>query len=110
MARPPVHLHYTLPDGPLILSVKQSPDAGTARTYFHQLQRRTGRAEPVTGLASLGLPAFQTTTGTVAFVKDNMTLNVKATSLQHHLGPHHSTRTDFAYTLATDILACWQGE
>lgn len=61
----------------------------------------------MSGLVGLGLPAYQDTTGRVVFLKDNMTLLVNPAALPPRVGPHKSSRADFAYTLATDILACW---
>lgn len=99
---------YALPQGRLMLSVQQSPDAATAQTYFTALRSRTQTATALTGLTSLGLPAFQSDTGIVSFVKDNLTLEVDATGLAATVGPQQTSRGDFAYTVATDVLACWQ--
>ena len=99
---------YALPQGWLVLSVQQSADALAAQTYFNALRSRTQTATTLTGLTSLGLPAFQSDTGIASFVKDNLTLEVDATALVATLGPQHTSRGDFAYTLATDVLACWQ--
>ena len=101
---------YQLPGGPLALSVKESSDAAEARGYFDALRARIGRTAPVTGLAGLGLPAYEKTNGTVVFLKDNMTLQVDATALPPRVGPQNTTRADLAYTVATDILACWSGK
>jgi len=101
---------YRLPVGALVLSVKQSPDAPAARGYFNTLRLRAGRTQPVTGLAGLGLPAYQNTTGTVVFRKDNMTLQVNAGALPPQVGPANTSRADLAYTVATDVLACWTGK
>jgi len=101
---------YQLPGGPLALSVKESSDAAEARGYFEALRARLGRTAPVTGLAGLGLPAYEKTNGTVVFLKDNMTLQVDATALPPRVGPQNTTRADLAYTVATDILACWSGK
>lgn len=99
---------YALPQGRLVLSVQQSADAAAAKTYFAALRSRTQPATTLTGLTSLGLPAFQSNTGIVSFVKDNLTLEVDATALVATLGPQRTSRGDFAYTVATDVLACWQ--
>ncbi len=101
---------YRLAAGPLVLSVKQSPDPAAARKYFSSLRGRLGHTRPVTGLAGLGLPAYENTTGAVVFLKDNMTLKVDATALPSLVGPHKTTRADLAYTVATDVLACWSGD
>ena len=98
---------YQLSGGPLVLSVKESPDVPTARIYFDALRVRLGNTKPLTGMAGLGFPAYETTTGTVVFLKDNKTLEVNASALPAHVGPEGSTPADFAYTIATDVLACW---
>lgn len=99
---------YLLPQGRLVLSVQKSTDAAAAQTYFEALQTRTRTSTPLTGLTSLGLPAFQSDNGVVSFVKDNLTLEVDATGLAVTVGPQRTSRGDFAYTVATDVLACWQ--
>ena len=101
---------YQLPGGPLLLSVKESPDVPTARIYFDALRVRLGNTKPLTGMAGLGFPAYETTTGTVVFLKDNKTLEVDASALPAHVGPEGSSPSDFAYTIATDVLACWTGK
>ena len=101
---------YRLPGGPLTLSVRESSDAATARGDFNALRARLGRTAPITGLAALGLPAYEKANGTVVFLKDNMTLHVDATALPPRVGLQNTTRADLAYTVATDILACWSGE
>ncbi|MEP7018492.1 MAG: hypothetical protein ABI899_10795, partial [Actinomycetota bacterium] len=100
---------YRLPGGPLVLSVKESSNATTARSYFDMLRARLGKTVPVTGLAGLGLPAYEKDNGTVVFLKDNMTLQVNATALPPRVGPQNTSPADLAYTVATDILACWSG-
>ena len=101
---------YQLPGGPLVLSVKESPDLPTARIYFDALRVRLGNTKPLTGMAGLGFPAYETTTGMVVFLKDNKILKVNASELPANVGPEGSSPADFAYTLATDVLACWTGK
>ena len=98
---------YQLPGGLLVLSVKESTGPATARGYFNALRPRLGHTTAVTGLAGLGLPAYENTTGQVVFLKDNATLQVDATALPPRVGPQNTTRAAMAYTVATDILACW---
>lgn len=97
---------YTLPAGSLVLSVKEAADPDAARATFQDLQRSTGAAAPIQGLANLGFPAFQTPTSAV-FVKDNFVLTVDAAALHDRLGPNQVTRAAFAYQVATTVLACW---
>jgi hypothetical protein len=101
---------YHLAQGPLVLSVTESASDAAARRYFSSLQAGNGQAHALRGLESLGLPAFETSDGTVAFVKDNMTLQVDATRLPPQVGAKRSTPTSLAYTLATDVLGCWNGD
>jgi hypothetical protein len=98
---------YHLADGPLVLSVKESPGPAAARKYFDALQGKL-QAAPIKGLANLGFPAAQTPDGSVIFLKDNSTLHVNAAGLPSAIGPQDVTRTDFAYQVATTILACWK--
>jgi hypothetical protein len=58
---------YHLPDGPLVISVKESPDPAAARKYFDSLQGKLDGATPIKGLANLGFAAAQTDNGSVVF-------------------------------------------
>lgn len=98
---------YHLAEGPLVISVKESPGPAAARKYFDAVQARL-EATPIKGLASLGFPAAQTADGSVVFLKDGSTLHVDATGLPAAVGPQNVKRTDFAYQVATTILACWK--
>lgn len=97
---------YGLDQGPLVLTVHQSADKGAAQRYLQQRQR-TAHGKTITGLQSLGLPGFQDRAGTVAFAKDDFTLVVDAGKLSGRLGSPDTSQTDFAYTVSTDVLACW---
>lgn len=97
---------YHLAGGPLVISVKESPNPATARKNFDALQRKV-QAAPIKGLANLGFPAAQAD-GSVLFLKDSSTLHVDATGLPAAVGPQNVQRTDFAYQVATTILACWK--
>ena len=98
---------YHLDGGPLVLSVKESPDPASARKHFDALQAKLPGAEPIKGLANLGFPAYQTPDGSVVFLKDNSTLHVDGTALPSALGPEGVTPEAFSYQVATTILACW---
>ena len=98
---------YHLADGPLVISVKESPDPAAARKYFDARQGKL-EAAPIKGLANLGFPAAQTPDGSVIFLKDSSTLFVNATGLAAAVGPQKVAPTDFAYQVATTILACWK--
>ncbi|MFC6704535.1 hypothetical protein [Flexivirga alba] len=97
---------YDLAAGPLVLTVHQSPDNDAARSYLQDRKKAAG-GRTITGLQSLGLPGFQDRAGTVAFAKDDFTLVVDASKLSGTLGNTDTNQTDFAYTVATDVLACW---
>lgn len=97
---------YTLPSGHLVLSVKETSDPESARTFLDGLQHQAPGAVPIEGLANLGFPAFQTPTSAV-FTKDNFVLTVDAAALPSTLGPHAVSRDAFAYQVATAVLACW---
>ena len=71
---------------------------------------RLGHTKAVTGLADLGRPAYESTNGIVVFLKDNMTLLVDSSALPPQVGPQNTPRADLAYTVATDVLACWTGK
>jgi hypothetical protein len=101
---------YALADGPLVLSVTESGTIPAARAHFTSLQKRVGTSQPIRGLDNLGLPAFETPNGTVAFVKDDKTLQVDATGLPQHIGTPNFDRAHLAYTIATDVLGCWNGK
>ncbi|WP_395398529.1 hypothetical protein ACHMXB_11915 [Arthrobacter sp. UC242_113] len=98
---------YHLADGLLVISVKESPAPAAARKYFDALQGKL-EAAPIKGLANLGFPAAQTPDGSVVFLKDSSTLHVNATGLPPAVGPQKVAPTDFAYQVATTILACWK--
>lgn len=100
---------YALAAGPLILSVKEFGDVAAAQQHLEALQREIAPAEQLAGLASLGLPGYQSADGDVIFLKDAMTLHVDATALPAQLGPDGVSKSDFAYQIATIILACWRG-
>ena len=97
---------YSLPSGPLVLSVRETADPAAARARFDSLQRQP-TARPIEGMTNLGLPGFETTAGSVVFAKDNFVLTVDATALPPTLGPHSVSRNAFAYETATGVLACW---
>lgn len=100
---------YHLPVGALVLSVQESADPQSALAYSTKLGATFRKTSPITGLANLGFPGYETPDGVVVFVKDNMTLEVDASGLPAKLGPHHITGNALAYQLSTDVLACWSG-
>ena len=99
---------YPLADGDLVLRVKQSTNDATARAYFDSRKASAAKVSTLSGLASLGLPAYETAAGTASFVRDNLTLEVDATAMKPVVGVEKTTRKDFAYTVASFVLACWR--
>jgi hypothetical protein len=97
---------YTLPMGTLRLSVKESPDAATATSYYTTLRGRLGTTHDLAGLTE---SAYGTPEGTVVLRKDNDVLRVDVTALPAQFGAQHQKRADFAYEIASDILGCWTG-
>jgi hypothetical protein len=98
---------YSLPMGPMVLSVKQSSNKSAAQAYFNALRPQLGIAENVIGL---GEKAYTTKTGIAVVIKDNMTLRVDATGLPPVFGAQQQRRTDLAYEIASDVLGCWTGD
>lgn len=99
---------YHLAQGPLVLSVMDTTDVPSATRYYDALRRELGNPRPLSGVASLGLPSVQTTSGVVVFLKDDKTLEVDASALPATVGPNHQTRADLAYQMATDVIGCWR--
>jgi hypothetical protein len=64
-------------------------------------------AAPLSGLLSLGLPSYETRSGSVVFLKDGKTLTVDATGLPNSIGPSSLSRSELAYAVAADVVACW---
>lgn len=98
---------FGLPAGPLVLSVHDAADPTTGEAHFRTLRASRADATPINGVYSLGLPAYETADGTVAFVKDGRTLEVDATALRGLPASQELTRTEIAYAVAASVLACW---
>lgn len=101
---------FDLPDGQLTLRVKEFTDVPSALQYVETARAATTPTAPIEGLANLGLPAYRSPRGVVIFLKDAMTLEVDASRLPAQLGSQRVAPTDFAYQLATNVLACWTGQ
>jgi hypothetical protein len=98
---------YDLAIGKLVLSVQDEMNQASGRRYFDNLRHELGNTTRLGGMEGLGLPAFETKDGNVVFLKDGKTLQVDATRLPSKLPSTGSTPTDLAYTVATDVIACW---
>ncbi len=107
-AEPMFTCTYELEGGPLVLSVHDATGPRSGREHFESLRTELGNTEELRGMYGLGLPAYKTDDGTAVFIKDGKTLRVDATALPGDLGPDRSmSQTDFAYAMATSVLACW---
>ncbi|NYD42844.1 hypothetical protein [Nocardioides panaciterrulae] len=91
----------------LRLSVKDLSDATQGRAWFDRLRHRLDGATAIRGLENLGLPAYETTTGDVVFLKDHKTLWVQAGDLSATSLPAGFTRTEVAYGVAAAVVGCW---
>lgn len=98
---------YQLPEGKLVLSVKDSPTTHAGHEYFVGTQQRAEGAKPLGGLLDLGLPSYETPDGTVVFLKDGKTLRVDASQLPPRTGAQQKSRGDLAYAVAAAVVACW---
>lgn len=96
---------YDLPDGSLVLLVRELSDVASAQAYFVDLQRLIGPSQALVGIASLGLPSYESASGSVIFLKDNKTLRVDSSALPDQIGPFLVSRGSFSYQIATNILA-----
>jgi hypothetical protein len=99
---------YALPGGPLELSVHEAADPAGAQAYADSIRTDYGSAEDIEGLANLGFPAYRTAEGAVVFVKDSMVLVVDAREVTVPTGADAPSRSDAAYQIATNVLACWK--
>ena len=98
---------YHLSSGPLVLSVKESPDTASATAYFEALRKQLGTTTQLTAAQGLGNAGYESAGGTVVILKDGKTLRVDATGMPAASGPQQLSRADLAYEIASDILGCW---
>jgi hypothetical protein len=98
---------YRISGETLALSVKDSPDVGSGRAYYEALRSRVTGETPIRGVESFGFPSFETSDGTVVFLKDGKTLRVDATRLSRAAMPAGFTRVDAAYGVAAAVIGCW---
>ncbi|KRF19010.1 hypothetical protein ASG90_03760 [Nocardioides sp. Soil797] len=108
-AEPMYTCTYSLPDGPLVLSVHDATDARSGRDHFETLRTTLDDPQDIVGMTGLGFPAYETDDGVAVFIKDNKTLEVDATALPDHLGPDGDlSAADVAYAVAASVLTCWK--
>lgn len=98
---------FTLPEGPLVLTVRQAADKSAATTAFKAAQQAAS-GTTISSFAALGIPAYSTAADAVSFVKDDLTLVVDPAGLPAQLGPQSTKRAEFASTVASFVLACWR--
>ena len=98
--------NYSLAAGPFSMTVKVMPGDAQALAEAKKLATSLA-APPVVGLSNLGLSGYQSAGGDVVFAKDNMVLHVDGTAMSATVGQNKISRTDFAFQMATTILACW---
>lgn len=99
---------YHLANGPLQISVQELASKSAAVAYLNTIRAKYADAHRLTGVASFGLPGFQAASGAVAFAKDDKTLLVDPTALPTTVG--QGGRSEFGYTVASDIIGCWNGD
>jgi hypothetical protein len=98
---------YSLPAGPMTLTVQVLPGRAQAGAELDARRARTAGAQP---LAGLGERAWGTPAGTAVVLKDAQILTVDTTGLPAVFGANDQKRADFAYEVASDVLGCWTGD
>lgn len=98
---------YSLPVGPMTLTVHVLPTPAQAGADLDADRARTPGAQPLDGL---GERAWGTPGGTAVVLKDNQILTVDTTGLPEVFGVNDQKRTDLAYEIASDVLGCWTGD
>lgn len=99
---------YDIAGKSLVLSVHDATDERLGEEHFAELKDSFPNAQVIEGLAGLGMPAFSTGDGIVAFLRDGKTLLVDTTALPEVLGDGgNKTRHQAAYALASAVLVCW---
>lgn len=99
---------YALPHGRLAIAVSEDGTHRAALARLTTARHHATSPRTISGLASFGLPAFETPDGVVMFVKDDKTLTVDARALPAAGTPDRQSRGDVAYQIASDILSCWR--
>ncbi|GAB3583419.1 hypothetical protein GCM10027579_14400 [Calidifontibacter terrae] len=98
---------YRLSNGPLVLTVRVLDSPAAARTAFNDQRAKAPGAKKIRGLASLGLPSYETDGGLVGFAKDNFAFRADAHAMREPIGKAAMTRSAFAYSISATVLACW---
>lgn len=96
---------YVYPDGSMLLSVKDLPDAAATAAYFTALRNTVGNP---TALDGLGEASFAEPDGSVVVRKDDTVLVVDVSGLPATVGKPVRPRASAARTVATTVLICWK--
>ena len=108
MWMPPVYgCAWKLPHSRLDMAVDDATDPADARQRFARIRASTRRAHRIVGMANLGFPAFQSSVGTVVFLKDGKVLSVDARKVSRQDLPKGSSREAAAYAIASGVIGCW---
>jgi hypothetical protein len=98
---------YEYPNGAFVLSVKELSSWAQTYAYFHSLGESMGDTG---SLGNLGQGAFTTSNGSVVVRKDWKILLVDIAPLPAQFGKPPTSKADVAYTVASIILGCWDGD
>jgi hypothetical protein len=98
---------YAYADGSFVLTVKELSSWSQTKTYFARLGTTLGNTARATGL---GQAAFTTKNGSVVVRKDWKVLTVDISGLPPHFGVPPTSAADNAYTIADEIMGCWNGD
>ena len=108
MWMPPVYgCTWALPHGSLDLAVDHAADRVQARLRFEEMKAAIPDAQTLRGMASFGLPAFESSSGMVVFLKDGKVLSADARRVPGRDLPQGFSREDVAYGVASAVIACW---
>lgn len=98
---------YRLPGGTVRMTVQDAPDERTGRPSFKRLRAKLPGATRIRGVQNLGFPAYETSNGSVIFLKDGKTLRADASDLDRDGLPAGFSKDEAAYAVAAAVIACW---
>lgn len=101
---------YAVGDGTLVLAVQDAADVKTGGAFYTGLKAQLSQPQPVQEFDTFGFPAFQTSDGRVALIKDGKTLLVDASDVPSASLPDGFKPTDAAYSIASAVVGCWTGD
>lgn len=97
---------YVYPDGVLVLSVKELPDAAATTAYYGAVRQRHSGGGDVPGL---GQAAYIAPGGSVLVRKDFKVLWIDVSGLPARFGQPAMSSGDAAFRVAFVIMGCWTG-